>query len=129
MKPENPTGDFDRWLPIVALAAHVTGDFLVQTDRQATEKFDERSTRAAHVVSYAACYVPLVCAVEWDTRPSLGFLGVLTSSHYVVDRKRWAEPRSNFETYPVWIDQSLHLISLALALFVAETLNSENVGR
>lgn len=122
-------GDFDRWLPIVALAAHVTGDFLVQTDRQATEKFDDRSVRAAHVATYVACYLPMMRAAGWCSRRSLAFLAVLTGTHYVIDADRWAGPAPGFETRPVWVDQSLHLVSLALALFVAESLDPENVDR
>jgi len=96
------------------LAAHAAGDFPLQTDRMAAEKFDSRRVRAAHVAVYTLGFVPAVLASDWTVRQSVAFLATIASTHYAVDSRRWND------AVPIWYDQALHVIALALAAFFAD---------
>ena len=109
-----------RWLPLFAIASHAAGDFPLQSDRMAAEKFDSRPVRAAHVATYTLAFVPTVIAAGWGPRRSLAFFTTLATSHFTIDSRRWAEQREGFKTRPVWFDQALHLIALAIAVGVVE---------
>lgn len=84
------------------LAAHAAGDFPLQTDRMAQEKFDSAAVRAYHVTVYTLAYVPV--------RRNPLFLALLWVTHFAIDSKRWNE------NVPIWYDQALHLIALSLVL-------------
>ena len=116
---QSPT-ELSRWLPLFAIASHAAGDFPLQSDRMATEKFDNRLIRAAHVATYTLAFVPTMIAAGWGPRRSLAFVMTLAASHFAIDSRRWAEPREGFETRPVWFDQAYHLMALAVAVGVAE---------
>lgn len=110
----------DSWLPLFTLASHAAGDFPLQSDRMAAEKFDSRAVCAAHAGVYTAAFVPTVLVSGWDWKQSTRFLVMLAVSHYVIYSRRWAEPRDGFPTRPIWFDQSYHLIALAGCVAVAD---------
>jgi len=100
---------------LVILAGHLAGDFLLQTDRMAAEKFDDHKIRLVHsavhgVMLSAAVY--LAADATLVTALTFGWAGMLV--HDLIDMRRWAEPKDGFEAYPIWVDQSLHIISLAV---------------
>lgn len=94
------------------LAAHAAGDFPLQTDRMAAEKFDNRCVRAMHVSVYTAAYLPVLWRRDWSLRQSLAFVTLIWLSHFAIDSRRWND------AVPIWYDQALHLIALAGALEV-----------
>ncbi|WP_226043458.1 DUF3307 domain-containing protein [Natrinema sp. DC36] len=96
------------------LAAHAAGDFPLQSDWMAAEKFDSRLARAAHVTVYTAAFLPPVIGAGWSRRRTAAFLAILWASHFVVDSRRWND------AVPIWYDQALHLIALAVALEVVD---------
>jgi hypothetical protein len=139
--------------PMLALAllvlSHLLADFVIQTDRIATDKFatGRRAWRGLgmHVVGVAVCLVPFVVAFGG---PGLGLLIVVTFAHGIIDRSKivWTrrvEARALAEAHrahaghepvegfglawtakPAWLfvlDQAVHLVVLgwAWALFVA----------
>ncbi|QCC57384.1 DUF3307 domain-containing protein [Natrinema thermotolerans] len=102
------------------LAAHAAGDFPLQTDWMATEKFDSRLARAVHVTVYTAAFLPAVRRAGWPRRRAAAFLALLWTSHFVVDSQRWYENRDGFPTRALWFDQALHLIALAVALEIVD---------
>jgi hypothetical protein len=79
--------------PIVVLAwlalAHLLADFVLQTNRVATEKFGEGrrawQALAVHTVVVAVCLVPVVAAFGG---PGLAFAVVVTVAHAVIDRAK-----------------------------------------
>jgi hypothetical protein len=104
---------------LLLLAAHAAGDFPLQTDWMAAEKFDEPTVRFAHVAVYTVVFFPAMFFLGWSPRRSVVFLAVLAATHYAIDSRRWAEPKERFEAYPFSLDQSLHVIALAGAVVVS----------
>lgn len=109
----------------LVLAGHVLGDFVAQTDWQASNK--ERSWRAdlEHVVTYHVILGLLVLPAWHDWRTLL-FLGISATTHGFLDR-RWPTRRlldftwsTNFAT-TFWgmiaTDQALHLSILAVSFY------------
>lgn len=103
----------DRYA-LAFLAAHAAGDFPLQSDWMAAEKFDSRLARAVHVTVYTAAFLPVVCRVGWSRRRAAVFLALLWGSHFIIDSRRWNA------AVPIWYDQALHLIALAVALEVVD---------
>lgn len=88
------------------LAAHAAGDFPMQTDWMAANKLDSPLARAVHVTAYVAAFLPV--------RRNPLFLALLWASHYAIDSRRWND------AVPIWYDQALHVIALALVLEVTD---------
>ena len=108
-------------LSLYALAAHAAGDFPLQTDWMAENKFDSRLARGVHVAVYTAAFIPLVLAGGWSKKRSMAFLGTLAATHFGIDSRRWNE------NVPIWYDQALHTIALAVAFALADrTVGAES---
>lgn len=104
----------NRPTSLYALASHAAGDFPLQTDEMAAEKFDNPRVRAEHVSVYTASFLPFTLAAGFTHRQKAVFLTVLWGSHFVIDSRRWND------SVPIWFDQALHVISLALAVALTE---------
>jgi hypothetical protein len=117
-------------ITIVFWVSHLAGDFLLQTDRQATRKFGglsrDRAARAAltsHVAVYTLCFVPALIWIA-EGKTALGAVGlgaVIFLPHLVIDDGRLLQaymrrvkriPDPQPVALVVAVDQSLHLISL-----------------
>jgi len=99
---------------LAILAAHLAADFPLQTDRMAAEKFDNHMVRLSHVAVHGiTLFAAVVLATDASLETALGFASLGMLAHDQIDMRRWAEPKDGFEAYPVWVDQSLHVISLA----------------
>lgn len=96
-----------------ALAAHAVGDFPLQTDEMASEKFDDRTVRARHVTVYTLTFVPVAILEGWSLRRGLLFLGTIWLTHFGIDSRRWND------AVPIWYDQALHVIAIAVAAELA----------
>lgn len=96
------------------LASHFAGDFPLQTEEMATQKFDNGEVRAKHVAVYTASFLPVVMASDWGKKGKVVFLLSLAGTHYTIDTRRWNE------AVPIWFDQALHVIALALSCVLAE---------
>ena len=101
------------------LAAHATGDFPLQTDWMAAAKFDSHTVRAVHVAVYTASFLPAVVTSNWTRRQQATFLAVVALTHFVIDSRRWND------TVPIWYDQALHVISLAIAASAADQVTND----
>lgn len=99
------------------LAAHMLGDFVLQTDHQAMNKFTSWRARAAHVTTY--CVPFLIIALLHGATPlrMAAFMALLWSSHFVIDMRRWKGPDA-----PLWLqiaaDQTFHVVTLAFIVAV-----------
>jgi hypothetical protein len=107
-------------LPLYALAAHAAGDWPLQTNRMAREKFDDPTVRAKHVGVYTLTFLPVAMASNWDSRGKFVFLLSLAGSHFAIDTRRWAENYDSFPTRALWFDQAFHIIALAIAFALAD---------
>lgn len=65
------------------LLAHLTGDYVVQSNWMANKKTGDAFPAAVHALSYAACFLPLT------RNPAR--LAVIAGTHYVIDRYRLAK--------------------------------------
>ena len=114
---------------IAFIVSHLAGDFLLQTEFQATKKFgglgaDPVARRALlmHVLTYTLAFVP---ALLWiggtlDLGKALGAAALVAIPHLLVDDGRgvyaWmrmvkhTEPRN--EALKVAVDQSFHVVCL-----------------
>lgn len=123
---------------IVFFVAHLTGDFVLQTQWQAANKAgglgpSVRARRAllAHLVTYTLAFVPALVWL-WDSLGpgALGVAALIAGPHLVQDdgRLRDAYIRSvkhmSPEEYPgiaLAVDQSMHILALFGVALVAGT--------
>lgn len=101
-------------LALWIIAAHMLGDFVLQTDNMATLKMHDSEIRASHVSVYCIPFAFLaftpVSAGFWHSVVALVFLWV---AHFVTDSGQWASGES-WPAKPIVVDQSLHAIQLAV---------------
>jgi Protein of unknown function (DUF3307) len=124
------------WVEVFAVlvVSHAAGDFLLQTDWQATHKGgglngsrERRRALAAHVLTYSLAFVPALIWLAGDAT-ALGELALLAGialPHAVIDDGRllgaYVRTVKHVDLEPgpllMAIDQSVHLVLLfALAL-------------
>ena len=113
----------NEMLPLYLLGAHAAGDFPLQTDEMAANKFDSAFVRAKHVTSYSLPFVGATALSEWSTKQRVVFLLGNWLTHFAIDTKRWKEPTEGFESFPVWYDQALHVVALSIMVALTETLS------
>jgi Protein of unknown function (DUF3307) len=112
---------------LVLLAGHLLGDWLAQTDWQATNKTRSWAALATHVASYHLVMGVLlllpILRDGWPAGKALAALTVSAVTHAVIDR-RWpvralmrASGSPGFATLEwgvIAVDQALHLFILAM---------------
>jgi hypothetical protein len=122
---------------VVFVVSHAAGDFLLQTEWQATRKRhgaarkpEQRRALLSHGLSYLACFVPALIWIggERGAAAAVGTALAVAVPHVVQDDGRLllAYSRAVKKASPtpgdplfVMIDQSFHLVALfALALLV-----------
>lgn len=125
------------WVEMFVLfaVAHLVGDYLLQTDWQATHKrgglgADPVARRAllSHIATYTLAFVPVLIWVAGDLGAGALWVGALVVvPHYIQDDGRIVEwwmrylKRADSEAQPVValaVDQAMHIVAL-LALAVA----------
>jgi len=112
---------------LVLLAGHLLGDWVTQTDRQATTKVSSWAALAAHVTRYHLLMGTLlllpVLRDGWPARNALAVLTVSAATHAIIDR-RWpvrallraagSPGLATVEWGVIAADQALHLTILAM---------------
>lgn len=94
------------------VAAHIAGDFLLQSDWMAARKLTCAWTRALHVSAYSLP-LALVALLHGSLGPAVLFVALVWISHYVIDSHRWTLG-SGWAHKPFVVDQALHLLTLAV---------------
>lgn len=125
------------WVELFAafVVSHLAGDFLLQTDPQALNKFGglggggRAGALIGHVVTYTLAFVPALIALGRSAPQSLGIAMLIAVPHLIQDDGRLLQrymllvkgSRSDpGEPLFVMVDQSFHLIILfAVALLGA----------
>ncbi len=110
---------------LLVLAGHLLGDFVTQTDWQASNKESSWRADLAHVLTYHLTLAVLVLPVWHDWR-AVWFLAISAATHAFVDR-RWptrlllgSTGSKNFATVfwgVIATDQVLHLSILAISFY------------
>lgn len=108
MTDDNSERENRHPLALYAMAAHAGGDFPLQTDSMASNKFDDPIIRAKHVSVYTSAFLPVTAVAGWDMRQTAVFVAGIWGTHFVIDSRRWNE------NVPIWYDQALHIIALAV---------------
>jgi hypothetical protein len=126
------------WVELFAafVVCHLAGDFVLQTDWQATRKFgglsgDRLARRAllSHVATYTLCFVPALIWIgeEQGFAVAIGGAGLIAVPHLIQDDGRlirsYARRVKGLSGEPggllIAVDQSIHAITLfAIALLV-----------
>ena len=110
---------------LLVLAGHLIGDFVLQTDWQASNKETSWRAATAHVLTYHVIMAVLVVPV-WRDIDAAWLFGISIASHAFVDR-RWpvrlllgSTGSKHFST-AFWgviaTDQSIHLSILAISFY------------
>lgn len=119
------------WVEVFAVlvVSHAAGDFLLQTEWQATHKGgglngdrERRRALLAHVITYSLAFVPALIWLAGDTSPAgeIALLAGIALPHAVIDdgRALAAYVRTVKHVKPgpgplmMAIDQSVHLVIL-----------------
>lgn len=126
------------WIEVFAVfvVSHLTGDYILQTERQATRKrFGlgrdpvARRALAGHMATYALCYVPamLWLADSVSTTTLVLTAAAIVVPHAILDDGRamamWMRHVKRTPVTPgtlaMMVDQSFHIVSLfAIAIAV-----------
>lgn len=87
----------------------------------AANKLTDWRVRAYHVGVYSLPFIVVALAYlpfSW----AVGFVGVNALVHFAIDTRRWAEPKEGFESYPIVIDQTMHVTTIAVLAAVVTQL-------
>lgn len=80
------------------LAAHLVGDFVLQTRWQAVGKFTDHALRLRHVTTYSLPFIPIAAWYGPDGSGA-GFMIGLVLLHYLTDSRRF---RSTLGDWIAW---------------------------
>lgn len=95
------------------LAAHMVGDYVLQTNEEAIRKTEELKPLLTHVAKYMAAFVPVVLSSNASWKRRTLFIVFTAYLHFATDRRRWASGKA-WSPKPILVDQALHAIQLAL---------------
>lgn len=92
------------------LAAHMVGDFILQTNWMAVNKTKNLTALFIHCALYTICFFPVI--VGRDKMDGLIFLLLIFVTHMAVDHARWASDK-DWPPKPILVDQTIHIVILA----------------
>jgi hypothetical protein len=107
------------------LTAHLIGDFPLQPDWIAKHKTENKTRLYIHSMVHALLVIP----IGWYLFPEsvtqqFVFVFWIAGTHMTIDFRRWFDPKESWgDNAQLWVwlnDQILHLVSLSLAIPVAE---------
>ena len=115
------------WQLVVLLATHWVGDFVLQTDFQASNKNKRLDALSLHVATYTATlFVVAVILFGWML--AIIFAAVNGALHFATDyitsratSKLWAEQNWHRFFVTIGFDQLIHQATLASTLWVMAT--------
>lgn len=95
------------------LAAHMLGDYILQTNEEAINKFYDIEYLQSHVIKYMLAFVPVTLLSKRKVSDKICFLLLLYATHLITDSRRWASGEE-WAPKPILVDQALHAIQLAI---------------
>ena len=125
------------WVEVFAVfvVCHLVGDYLLQTDWQATHKRgglgpDPQSRRAlaSHIFTYTLAYVPAFIWLAGDLAGLAAVVALVAVPHWIQDdgrlltvyiRKVKGPQAAQNRTVAATADQSFHVVALLLVSFLA----------
>ena len=106
----------DSLIALGIIAAHLIGDFPLQTQWMAENKLKNIYARAVHVSVYSLPFL-VVAFVSLTIQQATVFLIVNWITHFIIDSKRWYVNKT-FSPGTIIADQAFHLMSLWIMLEV-----------
>lgn len=100
-------------IALALLAAHMVGDYILQTGWMAANKLNHWWPRFIHVCLYTLCFWPVLMATELDGWHTAQFLGLVWVTHFITDSRRWASDKQ-WCAKPIMVDQTIHITTLAV---------------
>lgn len=100
-------------ISLLMLAAHMLGDYVLQTNYMAANKFTSHKVRALHVSLYTLCFIPVTLYAKVGYLNSFSFLGLVWLTHFITDCRRWASAEQ-WCAKPIMVDQTIHIVTLAI---------------
>jgi hypothetical protein len=95
------------------LAAHLLGDFVLQTEDMARRKPGDWRVRALHVSVYCTPFLLLAWLYGPALTRSALFLVLLWVTHFLTDSRRWAA-NAAWPHKSMMVDQTIHVATLAV---------------
>ena len=127
------------WVEVFAvlLVSHLAGDFVLQTDWQARNKFgglgrdrEHRRALLSHILIYTLCYVPALIWLSGDLSAAAvaGIAALIAIPHLIQDDGRFLSAylasvkgsrAAPGDLVYVGVDQSLHVLALFATALIA----------
>ena len=115
------------WQLVVLLATHWVGDFVLQTNFQASNKNKRLDALSRHVATYTATLF-VVAAILFGWMLAITFAAVNGALHFATDyitsratSKLWAEQDWHRFFVMIGFDQLIHQVTLASTLWIMLT--------
>ena len=112
------------WQLVALLATHWVGDFVLQTNFQASNKNKRLDALSLHVATYSATLFA-VAVILFGLMPAITFAVVNAALHFVTDyitsrisSKLWAKQDWHRFFVTIGFDQLIHQTTLAFTLWV-----------
>lgn len=100
-------------IALYLIAAHMAGDYLLQTSQMAALKLTNWRVRARHVTVYTGCcMLAAMAGGVWGWR-LVAFAVSVYIAHFITDSHRWRTDNP-WPPMPILHDQSLHAVQLAV---------------
>jgi len=94
------------------LAAHMVGDYILQTNEEAVGKTDSLVLLAKHVGKYTLAHAVVGVVHGRSLRRGIVYTLSVGAVHAITDSRRWASGRE-WPPKPILVDQALHAVQLA----------------
>lgn len=103
------------------IAAHMLGDYILQNDWMAANKFKSAWVRTVHVFCYCLPFVAVAWLHAESWQNGLWFVLAVFGTHWLTDCRRWASGEK-WCAKPIMVDQTIHIVTLAILchLFLSE---------
>ncbi len=95
------------------IAAHLVGDYILQTNDEAVNKTKDFNKLLYHCVKYAFAFTPFLFATRKKNKHKDLFFILNFLSHMIIDHRRWASGEE-WGPKPILVDQALHAVTLAI---------------
>lgn len=102
---------------LLLLAAHMVGDYILQTDYMAANKLTNTWVRALHVTLYCLPFIAVALVIGTAVQETSWFILAVWVTHFITDTRRWASG-DKWPPKPIIVDQTIHAVCLAVLGFI-----------
>lgn len=95
------------------LAAHMVGDYILQTNEEAVGKTTSPSLLAKHVAKYCIPHAVVGLVHGRSIGRSIAYTLSVGITHAFIDHRRWASGEE-WPPKPILVDQAIHAVQLSI---------------